>query len=66
MVLAHGGFLGMFEDEVALPLDRLRYRGNRIIVSGLTEQEISDMPDWETRVSNHQSVDDSQSLQINQ
>ncbi len=66
VVLGHGGFLGMFEDEVALPLDRLRYRGNRIIVSGLTDQEISDMPDWETRVPNHQSVDDSQNLQINQ
>jgi predicted outer membrane protein/sporulation protein YlmC with PRC-barrel domain len=66
VVLAHGGFLGMFEDEVALPLDRLRYRGDRIVVSGLTEQEISDMPDWETRVPNHQSVDDAQSLQINQ
>lgn len=66
VVLAHGGFLGMFEDEVALPLERLRYRGDRIVVSGLTEQEISDMPDWETRVPNHQSVDDSQSLQINQ
>ncbi len=66
VVLAHGGFLGMFEDEVALPLDRLRYRGNRIVVSGLTEQEISDMPDWETRVPNYQPVDDSQNLQINQ
>jgi predicted outer membrane protein/sporulation protein YlmC with PRC-barrel domain len=66
VVLAHGGFLGMFQDEVALPLDRLRYRGNRIIVSGLTEQEISDMPDWETRLPNYQSVDDSQRLQINQ
>jgi predicted outer membrane protein/sporulation protein YlmC with PRC-barrel domain len=66
VVLAHGGFLGMFQDEVALPLDRLRYRGDRIVVSGLTEQEISDMPDWETRVPNHQSVDDAQTLQINQ
>ena len=66
VVLAHGGFLGMFEDEVALPLDRLRYRGNRIIVSGLTEQEISDMPDWEARVPNYQSVDDAQRLQVNQ
>lgn len=64
VVLAHGGFLGMFQDEVALPLDRLRYRGNRLVVSGLTSQEISQMPDWQNQVRNHVSLDDAQSVQL--
>ena len=66
VVLAHGGFLGMFQDEVALPVNRLRYRGNRLIVSGLTEQEISDMPNWRSRVTQPRQLEDSRTVQIRQ
>jgi sporulation protein YlmC with PRC-barrel domain len=64
LVLAHGGFIGLFEDEVALPIERVQYRGDRLIVSGLTDQEIEDMPNWQDRVQNSRELDDSQAVEI--
>ena len=64
LVLAHGGFIGLFEDEVALPLERVVYRGDRLIVSGLTEQEIEDMPNWESRVGSGRELEDSQTVEV--
>jgi predicted outer membrane protein/sporulation protein YlmC with PRC-barrel domain len=64
LVLAHGGFIGLFEDEVALPLERVLYRGDRLVVSGLTEQEIADMPNWEDRVQNSRELDDNQTVEV--
>lgn len=66
VVLAHGGFLGMFQDEVALPISRLRLRGDRLIVSGLTADEISDMPNWESRVTQPRQLDDSRTIEVRQ
>ena len=64
VVLAHGGFLGLFEDEVALPVDRLSFRGDRLVVAGLTEQEIEQMADWEERLPNNRELDDQQTVEV--
>lgn len=45
-VLAHGGFLGLGEREVALPLDSMILRDGEeeIIMRGMTEEDIEAMP----------------------
>lgn len=50
LVLASGGFLGLFEDMVAIPLERVRYEKGRLIVRGLSEDEIDRMQDWQQRI----------------
>lgn len=49
VVIGAGGFLGMAEEEVALPLQRLSLRGDQLLVRGVTESDIEGMQDYETR-----------------
>lgn len=64
VILASGGFLGLFQDEVALPVERFRAREDRLVVSGLTDQDIDNMQDWEDRLPNSSVLDDAQSVRI--
>lgn len=64
VILASGGFLGMFQDEVALPLDRFRASADRLVVSGLSDQDIDNMQDWEDRLPNSYALSDAQSVRV--
>ena len=47
-VLSVGGFLGLGEKEVAMPLDRFDVGADQaIVLSNATEEELKSMPDWE-------------------
>ena len=47
-VLSVGGFLGLGEKEVAMPLDRFDVGADQeIVLSNATEEELKNMPDWE-------------------
>jgi hypothetical protein len=47
-LLSVGGFLGLGEKEVAMPLDRFDVgEDQQIILSNATEEELTNMPDWE-------------------
>jgi sporulation protein YlmC with PRC-barrel domain len=48
LILAEGGFLGMGEREVALPLDRVSsIRANgQLVLQGLSEEDLEAMPRW--------------------
>ncbi len=65
VVLAHGGFLGLFEDEVALPTGRLTLRNDRLVVSGMTEKDVENMQDWDNRIPNHRQLGDQKMVSIN-
>ncbi|UUP18337.1 PRC-barrel domain-containing protein [Nitratireductor thuwali] len=47
VVLSHGGFLGLGEDEVALPLDRISALrgGDELVLRGMTEEDIEQLPE---------------------
>jgi hypothetical protein len=47
-VLSVGGFLGLGQKEVAMPLERFDVGADQeIILSNATEEELKNMPDWE-------------------
>lgn len=46
-VLTEGGFLGLGEREVALPLDALVVSEDRLVVNGMTEEDIDALPDFD-------------------
>jgi sporulation protein YlmC with PRC-barrel domain len=47
-LLSVGGFLGIGEKEVVVPIDRLDVGADdQIVLSNATEQELENMPDWE-------------------
>jgi sporulation protein YlmC with PRC-barrel domain len=64
LVLASGGFLGLFEDKVAIPLERVRYEQGRLVIRGLTEDDIKSMQDWQQQIPHRRVLtnDDTASL----
>jgi len=61
VVIGHGGFLGMGEKQIAIPIRQLHLSGNRLVIRGMTDQQIQSMPEWQnasgaTDVSDEQRV----------
>ena len=46
-VIAHGGFLGLGEEEVSLPLRRIAIRGDEAVLLGLSEDELEALPSYD-------------------
>jgi hypothetical protein len=46
-IVGVGGFLGLGEHMVALPIDRLQVRGDEIILPTISEQELKAMPEYD-------------------
>jgi hypothetical protein len=40
MIVNHGGFLGIGQDQVALPAERFLVHGDQLLVSGVTDQDM--------------------------
>jgi sporulation protein YlmC with PRC-barrel domain len=45
-VLQGGSFLGLYGTDVALPLDRVFLRRDRLMILSITDEEIDEMPEW--------------------
>lgn len=43
-VVAAGGFLGMGEHNVAIPFDKITLSGDKLILSGVTKDDLKNMP----------------------
>jgi len=56
VVIAQGGFLGLGEDKVAFPLDRFWMRGDRLVIRGVTEDEIGSMANYRDQIQNYKRV----------
>src|SRR5690606_29059935 len=53
VVITEGGFLGIGEDRVALPLERFWVQGDRLVVHGVTEADIEAMDDYRGQSDNY-------------
>ena len=45
-IIGVGGFLGMGENEVAIPVEKLILREDEVIVPGVTEERLESMPEF--------------------
>lgn len=45
-IVGVGGFLGIGERDVALPLGDMTYDGERLVVSSMTEEQLREMPEY--------------------
>jgi sporulation protein YlmC with PRC-barrel domain len=63
-VIGRGGFLGLFEEEVALPVNRLAAQGDRLMIRGITDSELDDLPGWRNRFANARELDDSAPVSV--
>lgn len=46
VVIGHGGFLGLGEKKIMLPLEQIRVQGDRLVMPGLTDDQIRAMPEF--------------------
>lgn len=46
VVIGHGGFLGLGEKQVALPLDSMFVRDGKLVMRGMSDDQIKAMPSW--------------------
>ena len=47
-VVGVGGFLGLGEHAVAIPLDRFAVSDDELMLDAMTEEELESMPEWDT------------------
>lgn len=64
VVIGHGGFLGLGQKHVALPLDKMVMRGNKLEMRGLTDDEIRSMRSYGDNDSGYTQLDGSQTVQV--
>lgn len=64
VVLEHGGFLGLGEKEVPIPLNRVFMMGDRLVAAGLTEAEVDAIPDWDFNGRNFREFGDNETVEI--
>lgn len=46
IVLGKGGFLGLGEKQVMIPLSDVKMTGDRLVTSQITDEQIKTMPEW--------------------
>ena len=48
MIVEHGGwFFGLNDKEVAFPMENVMVRGEQVVLRGMTEEQIEQMPDYD-------------------
>lgn len=47
VVIGHGGFLSLGEKQILLPIEQIRMQGNRLVMPGLTDDQIRAMPEFQ-------------------
>ena len=66
IVLEHGGFLGLGEKEVPLPLNRMFMMGDRLVAAGMTEPEIRAAADWDFNDREYREFGNNEAVEIGQ
>lgn len=64
VVIGHGGFLGMGEKQVALPVDSMIVRDGKLIMRGMTDDQIRAMPAWTKGSRDYSDMAADQTIQI--
>jgi sporulation protein YlmC with PRC-barrel domain len=63
VVVSFGGFLGIGERKVLLPLDRVQLQGDRLLIPGLTDDQLKQMPAYREQPG-FQPVDGNQQINV--
>lgn len=64
IVIGHGGFLGIGEDEVAFPVERFGYRGDRLVIRGVTDDDIEQMAEYRDTPTDYRELAENDSVEL--
>jgi len=57
LIIGSGGFLGLGEKQVAIPAERVSARGDRLVVQGITNDQIKAMPTVDRNDRSYRDMD---------
>jgi sporulation protein YlmC with PRC-barrel domain len=66
LVISRGGFLGLFETEVLVPLENVAAQGDRIVLRNLTEEQVKALPKYTTDDKAYRELDGSQTVSLSE
>ena len=58
IIIGNGGFFGIGEKRVAIPLQKTAMRGNRLVIQGLSDDQIRAMPTWTSSTGDQELAKD--------
>jgi len=64
LIIGSGGFLGLGEKRVAIPAERVAVNGDRLVVQGITNDQIKAMPTFDRNDRSYRELDANQAVQI--
>ena len=66
LVISRGGFLGLFETEVLVPLDNVAAHGDRIVLRNLTEEQVKALPKYTADDKTYRELDGNQTVSLSE
>jgi hypothetical protein len=64
LIIAHGGFLGLGQKQVAMPIEQVAMRGDRLVAESLTDEQIRAMPTFDADDKNYKEAKDGQTAPV--
>ena len=64
LVISRGGFLGLFESEVLVPLENVAVQGDRIVLRNMSEEQVKALPKFERGSNTHRELEDSATVTL--
>lgn len=64
IVVGHGGFLGLGERRILVPLEQVRLTGDRLVAQGMTQAQAQQMPEWRGNQAGHRQLTGEQAVEL--
>ena len=64
LVISRGGFLGLFETDVAVPLENVAVRNDQVIAQNMTADQLKALPKFENDNNAYRVLDNNQSITV--
>jgi hypothetical protein len=64
LIISRGGFLGLFETDVAIPLDNVAVQNEQVIARNLTQEQLKALPKFENDNNAFRELDGDQNVTI--
>lgn len=56
LVVGYGGFLGLGEKQLLVPIDQVRMVGDRLVAQAMTQAQAEQMTEWQGNLANYRQI----------
>jgi sporulation protein YlmC with PRC-barrel domain len=66
LVISRGGFLGLFETEVLVPLENVAAQGDKIVLRNMPEDQVKTLPKYDKDANTHRELEGNASITLSE